>query len=481
MPDMSFLQRGDDARRLRLDTLIRLRWLAIAGQTIAVLTVYFVLSFPLHLGATLAVIALSACLNIALRTRYPLSHRVKEGAATVLLGYDILQLAVLLFLTGGLENPFAFLFLAPVLISATTLPPRFTQMLGVLAILCVTVLANWHEPLPWHPGENFQLPRQYVAGVWCAILLGLAFIGVYAWRVAEEARQLSDALAATEFVLAREQHLSVVDGLAAAAAHQLGTPLATIAIIINELDRAIASDSPHKDDILLLRQQSARCREILAKIASLGEDPSGLLDTLTLEHMLEEVVAPHRPFGVEISLTRGGHGEPPICTRNAGILYGLGNLIDNAVDFARSAVAIGASWTDREIRLKIRDDGPGFPGDILARMGEPYVTTRNFARGEPDERQHGGMGLGLFIAKTLLERSGAQFEASNALPPDQGAIVTITWPRAVFDARSVVTQKAPEANLSIAMAEKPFFESEADPVGAVERMPVRKLAALRPE
>ena len=433
MPVMSFLQRGTDSRRLRLDTLIRLRWLAIAGQTIAVLTVYFVLAFPLHLSATLAVILLSACVNIVLRMRYPLSHRMQEGAATLLLGYDILQLAALLYLTGGLENPFAFLFLAPVLISATTLPPRFTQMLGLLAIICVTALANWHQPLPWHRHESFSLPRQYVAGVWCAILLGLAFIGVYAWRVAEEARQLFDALAATEFVLAREQHLSVVDGLAAAAAHQLGTPLATIAIVINELDRAIPADSPHKDDILLLKQQSARCREILAKIASLGDESAGVLDTLTLEHMLEEVIAPHRPFGVAISLTRGGHGEPPICTRNAAILYGLGNLIDNAVDFARSAVAIGASWTDREIRIKIRDDGPGFAADILARMGEPYMTTRSFARMEPDDRQHGGLGLGLFIAKTLLERSGARFEAANALPPDQGAIVTITWPRSIFE------------------------------------------------
>ena len=446
MPDISSLRRSQDSRRLRLDTLIRLRWLAITGQTIAVLTVYFVLSFPLHLSATLVIISLSACLNIALRMRYPLSHRVQEGAATSLLAYDILQLAALLYLTGGLENPFAFLFLAPVLISATTLPPRFTQMLGLLAILCVTALANWHEPLPWHPGESFEIPRQYVAGVWCAILLGLAFIGVYAWRVAEEARQLSDALAATEFVLAREQHLSVVDGLAAAAAHQLGTPLATIAIVVNELDRAIGSDSPYKDDIVLLKQQSARCREILAKIASLGEEPAGLLDTLTLEHMLEEIVAPHRPFGVEISLTRGGHGDPPVTVRNAAILYGLGNLIDNAVDFARSAVAIGASWTDREIRLKIRDDGPGFSADVLARMGEPYVTTRTFKRNEDEGArdhasiQHGGLGLGLFIAKTLLERSGARFEAANALPPDQGAVITIVWPRAAFEAR--VTKNA---------------------------------------
>ena len=434
MPYLSAMQRGDDARRLRLDTLIRLRWLAVIGQTIAVLSVHYVLRFPLHLAATLAVISFSACLNIYLRTRYPLTHRVEEGAATLLLSYDIVQLAALLFLTGGLENPFAFLFLAPVMISATTLPPRRTQFLGFIAIICVSALANWHLPLPWNPEETFNLPQPYVTGVWFAILLGLAFIGVYAWRVAEEARQLSDALAATEFVLAREQHLSAVDGLAAAAAHELGTPLATIALVVNELDRALSSDSPHKEDIVLLKEQAMRCREILGKITSLGDEASGPLDTLTFDHLLEEVTAPHRPFGVDISITKGGHGEPPRCTRNPGILYGLGNLIDNAVDFARSAVVIGATWTDRDVRIKIRDDGPGFASDILARMGEPYVTSRSLTRNEPKEGQHGGLGLGLFIAKTLLERSGARFEAMNALPPDQGAIVTITWPRKAFEA-----------------------------------------------
>ena len=434
MREISFLRREDDARRLRLDTLIRLRWLAVIGQTIAILSVRYVLYFPLDLAATLIVIAFSACLNIVLRARYPMTHRLDEGAATALLSYDIVQLAALLYLTGGLENPFAFLFLTPVMISATTLPPRRTQFLGFIAIVCITILANWHLPLPWQPLEAFHLPPQYILGVWFAILLGLAFIGVYAWRVAEEARQLSDALAATETVLAREQHLSFVDGLAAAAAHQLGTPLSTIAVVVNELDLALRA-TPHHDDIMLLKEQAARCREILAKIASLGDETSnGLLDTLSFEHLLEEISAPHRPFEVDISVTRAGVGEPPLCARNPAIIYGLGNLIDNAVDFARSAVVISASWTDHEVRIKIRDDGPGFASDILTHMGEPYMTTRSVSRTEPGERQHGGMGLGLFIAKTLLERSGARFQAANALPPDQGAIVTIVWARQDFEA-----------------------------------------------
>ncbi len=425
---------GKTPMRLRLDTLIRLRWLAVLGQTSAVLAVHFGLGFPLHLTGTMIVIAMSACLNLALRQQYPPNYRVSEVSATALLSYDVLQLAALLYLTGGLENPFASLFLAPVLISATALPPQRTQFLGFLTIGSVSFLAFWHQPLPWITDEPLHLPRIYVLGVWIAILLGLVFIGVYAWRVSEEARQLSDALATTEFVLAREQHLSALDGLAAAAAHQLGTPLATIALVVNELDRGIKTGDPLKEDIVLLKEQAARCREILAKIASLGDEATGPLDTLNLEHLLEEVIAPHRSFGVTISVICNGKGETPLCTRNPGTLYGLGNLIENALDFAVEAVAIVASWSEKEIRISIRDDGPGFAGDVLSRLGEPYVTTRRINSLTPQDREHGGLGLGLFIAKTLLERSGAAFLARNALPPDQGAVITIIWARRDFEA-----------------------------------------------
>src|SRR5919202_3142376 len=249
MPSLTLRDFGQDARRLRLDTLVRLRWLAVAGQGAAVALVHFGFGFPLPFGACLFVIAVSAAVNAVLNIRYPASHRLGDDSATLLLGFDILQLAGLLYLTGGLQNPFAMLFLAPVLISATALPPERTLVLGLLAIGCATLLAIVQRPVPWQAGEQLDLPFLYVTGIWTAILLGMAFTGVYAWRVAEEARQLAQALAATELVLAREQHLSQLDGLAAAAAHELGTPLATIALVAKELALQLPADSPLADDV----------------------------------------------------------------------------------------------------------------------------------------------------------------------------------------------------------------------------------------
>jgi len=263
MADIRPTRLNNNARQLRLDTLVRLRWLAVAGQAAAVAGVRFGLGFGLPFGLCFVVIAASALVNLMLRIEYPASHRLADNAATILLAFDTLQLAVLLYLTGGLENPFAILFLAPVLISATALTPERTLGLGVLAVGLATLLALNHRPLPWFPGQPFGLPFLYVTGIWTAILLGTVFIGIYAWRVAEEARQLGQALAATELVLAREQHLSQLDGLAAAAAHELGTPLATIALVAKELDHATPVDSPIAEDLRLLRDQVERCRTIL--------------------------------------------------------------------------------------------------------------------------------------------------------------------------------------------------------------------------
>ena len=245
-------------RNVRLDTLVRLRWLAIIGQTTAVLVVEYGLSFDFPVYACLAVIALSAWLNIALRLRFHLTQRLEPDRAAWLLAFDIAELAVLLFMTGGLQNPFSFLFLGPVLLSSTALPPRFTLMLGGFAVACATVLVFVHYPLPWDTEDPLLLPPIYMMGVWLSILLAIGFIGAYAWQITEESRQLTDALAATELVLAHEQHLSQLDGLAAAAAHELGTPLSTISVIAKELENAIPADAPHGDDVRLLREQAAR-------------------------------------------------------------------------------------------------------------------------------------------------------------------------------------------------------------------------------
>jgi two-component system sensor histidine kinase RegB len=418
-------------RNVRLDTLVRLRWLAVIGQTAAVLIVHYVLDFTLPLAACLAVIAASAGLNLALRLRFRPVQRLEPDRAAWLLAFDIAQLAALLFLTGGVENPFAFLFLGPVLISATALPPRMTLMLGALAAICATALVFVHMPLPWVSDEPLVLPPIYLLGVWFSLLLALAVIGAYAWQIAEEARLLADALAATELVLAREQHLSQLDGLAAAAAHELGTPLSTIAVVVRELERAIEADSPHAEDVRLLREQAQRCREILAKLTQLSAS-SEPFDRSRLSALIEEVAAPHRNFGVaiDIVLPADRSGEP-VGARNPAIIYGLGNLVENAVDFARARVEVAARWSAGEVAIAIGDDGPGFAPEIMDRIGEPYVTSRS--RGGGGEGEIGGLGLGFFIAKTLLERSGATLVFINRTAPEHGAMVRVRWRREDFE------------------------------------------------
>ncbi len=434
MSSLSDLELGRRARRLRVDTLVKLRWLAICGQSLAVLLVHYGLGFELPLGPCFVAIALSAWLNVALRLRFSLNHRLDDGPASILLAYDVLQLSGLLYLTGGLENPFSLLFLAPVMISAVSLSGARTLMLSGLMGVAATILAIWHLPLPWYPGSHLQLPMTYIAGIWVAIVLGAGFIWVYASRVAEEALLLSDALAATELVLAREQHLTQLDGLAAAAAHELGTPLATITVVVKEMTAHMPTEGPVAEDLALLSQEVKRCREILSKLKSLGNEPAGMLDILSVRVLVEEVIHPYRDFGVDVVVTAEGVGEEPVTGRNPGLLYGLGNLIENAIDFAKAEVRVRAEWDATNVVIVIEDDGPGFAPEVLLRLGEPYITTRG-----PDRKaksEEGGLGLGLFIAKTLLERSGAVVITSNRPTPERGARVSVRWPRNMFE-RSV--------------------------------------------
>ncbi len=413
MTGAAFAQLPRAERSVRLDTLVRLRWLAVIGQSIAVLVVYWGLNYEFPVGACLAVIGLAAWLNIALRMRFPRTRWLAPERAAWLLAFDIAELTVLLFFTGGLENPFALLFLGPVLVSAAALPARVTTMLAGFAIICATLIALLHGPLPWGDGEPPELPGVYVMGVWISLVLAMGFIGMHAWQITEESRQLADALAAAEFALAREQHLSQLDGLAAAAAHELGTPLATITVIAKELQLATNLDSKHADDVRLLNEQARRCGAILAKLTELASgDP---FDRMQLTAVIEEVVAPHRNFGIAIKVGLAEtDGPEPVGLRNPAILYGLGNLVENAVDFARTRVEIDASWSAQDVTVTIADDGPGFAPEIITRIGEPYVTSRHGTprRGERAAKtgEASGLGLGVFIAKTLLERSGAALE-----------------------------------------------------------------------
>ncbi len=427
---MITLQRSPDVQqshRLRLNTLIRLRWLAIIGQSVTVLVVAYGLQFPLPVGLCFALIACSAWMNLFLAFRYSAAHRLKPSAAMGILIFDSLQLAGLLYMTGGLTNPFSLLLTVPVVISATSLPLMLTALLGVMVMAAASLLAFFHLPLPWYENTELAMPFIYVGGIWMAVLSSIAFTGIYAFRVAKEARLLANALAATELVLQREQHLSALDGLAAAAAHELGTPLATITLVAREMEKALGDDPKYRDDVTLLRSQSERCREILKRLTSLSSEGEAHLARLPLTSLVEEVIAPHRDFGIQIKLLPGERvGAEPVGRRNAGVIYGLGNLVENAVDFARTAVTVRWSWNDDSVTFAIIDDGPGFPPEILDRIGEPYMSTRQ------DAGRGGGLGLGMFIAKTLLERSGATVEFRNSSGPGEGAVVHVGWPREIF-------------------------------------------------
>jgi two-component system sensor histidine kinase RegB len=293
-------------------------------------------------------------------------------------------------------------------------------------------LASYHLALPWAHHPPPVLPLYYMAGLWAAIVCCIVFIAIYAWRIGEESRRMQQALAATELVLAREQRLSALDGLAAAAAHQLGTPLSTIALVATEFERDVPKDSPLREDIQLLQTQTARCRAILSQLSRNGRerDADDIFSQMPLSHLLEEIAAPLRAPGIAIDVhladgaTSAKQAPEPVIPRSPGLIHSLGNLVENAADFANARVTIDARYDQSNVSLKITDDGPGFQAGVISHLGEPYVTSR--PRGPSQET---GMGLGFFIAKTLLERSGASLRVSNRPPPETGALIEVSWPR----------------------------------------------------
>lgn len=423
---------------VRLQTLVMLRWLAVAGQMVAVLFVNFGLEFALPLGPCLAAIAASAWLNVFLSIRYRATVRLSQPHAAIHLAYDLLQLSALLYFTGGLGNPFALLLLVPVTISATTMTPRLTILLLSLALTCVAALGFFYVPLPWLAGEELHLPTIYQAGIATALFLGLAFMTVFAWRIAEETRRMSNALEATELVLAREQRLSALDGLAAAAAHELGTPLGTITLVARELQRNRPTGEQLEEDLALLRSQAERCKEILSRLTMRPDKRDALHSRIEIQALIAEIVGPHEDMDVVFDVTVEGaeSASAPVFARRSEILYGLGNFVENAADFAKKRVGVEVYYDAAKIRLTISDDGPGFNADLIDKLGEPYLTTR--PRGMIDRREdqgkHEGMGLGFFIGKTLLERSGAHVAIGNRTDGRTGAVVVVEWPRAAIEA-----------------------------------------------
>ena len=433
---------GASAGRVRLRTLSNLRWLAVAGQSAALFLVYFALGYSLPILYCAIAIAVSAALNVVLALRYPPTHRLTNREATFYLAFDVLQLAALLYLTGGIANPFALMFVAPVVIAAATLNLGNVLILAGIAFASVSLIAIVHRPLPWPAGEALLLPQLYQAGIWTALVIGIGFTSVYAWRIASESARMSAGLAATQLALSREHRLAALGALATAAAHELGTPLGTIAVVARELERSLPENSPEVEDVRLLRQQAERCRTIIARLANPEEAMLGATARLPLGAFLDDIANIHRGEDLEIRVTvtpSKDDSHVPEVWRAPELLHGLGNIIENAADFAHSLVAVTAGWDDAFLYIAVADDGPGFAPEIFDTLGEPYITSRpsHHALGDNEMGpqgpldEHEGMGLGFFIAKILLEQTGGVVKAEN--PPGGGALVSIRWARGVID------------------------------------------------
>lgn len=410
---------------IRLRTLILLRWVAIAGQLAAVAAALLI-GAHFSLLAVLLAIGLAIALNLALSLRP--GRRITAREAAWQLGFDLAQIAMLLALTGGMENPFALLLLAPVTVAATALPGRHLLALGLATCAMVTLAAAFAQPLTFH-ATGLSLQRPLLVGHWFAIVIGALFFSVYARLVAAEVSATSDALFAARMALEREQKLQHLGGVVAAAAHELGTPLATIKLVSAELADELSDALPDREDLAedlaLLRQSADRCRDILKSMGGAGREDL-LIRSAPLSELLAEAAAPHRDRGIRITEPSGD--ENPIVHRDAAVIHGLRNLIQNGVDFARAQVTMQTGSDRREIWVRVSDDGPGFPPALLPRIGSPFLTTRPRAE---DGRSYEGMGLGLFIAKALLERSGARLRFGNG---PQGAEVTVTWLRERIEA-----------------------------------------------
>lgn len=407
------------AEPIRRRTLVLLRWVALGGQLLAILAAWLIgVRFPVL--SALALVGAGAALNLWM-TASP--ARVTQTGAAWQLVFDLVQISALIGLTGGMSNPFALLMLVPVTIAATALGDRQTVMVGVVTVVMIS-LAGWLAAPLDHPTLDLMMPPILQLAHWVAILIGVVFFATYARRVSGELATMTDALFATQMALAREQKLQHLGGVIAAAAHEMGTPLATIKLIAAEMQDELAEALPDRTDLaedaLTLTQSADRCRDIMRSMGRAGKDDLQL-HAAPLQTVLEEAAEPHTARGPAVTIRLADRPNAPVIRRDPGLIHGLRNIIQNAVDFAESRVTIDADWTADHLIVVVEDDGPGFPAPTLGQLADPFpVSRRN------DHRPgYEGMGLGLFIARALLEGTGARLRFDNG---DAGAKVTIRWP-----------------------------------------------------
>lgn len=433
------------ANWVRLRTLVLLRWMAVAGQLTALVAAVWYFDITIRIVPCLLLVGLSVVANLISGALFARNRRLTEGEALAALMFDSLQLSALLYLTGGLNNPFALLILAPATIAATALEGRATILVCGLTVILVSALAWFDAPLQHGDGSAILVSDEFGFGFWLAIVIGVIFLALYARRVSGEMHSMSEALLATQLALAREQKLTDLSGVVAAAAHELGTPLATIKLASSELADELAGMPELRADAELIRAQADRCRDILRAMGRRGNDDLHMRAAPFLA-VVEEAAEPHSRRGatLHIAAPQGELDRQPAVQRRPEIIHGLRNLIQNAVDFSRGNVWIDLSWTGQTLAVRISDDGPGFPAQMIGRIGDPFMRRR--PRSEPQtgrRAEYEGMGMGLFIAKTLLERTGADltfstladpFLTDEERPARSGASVLVQWPRARIEA-----------------------------------------------
>lgn len=414
---------------IRAKTLINLRWIAVLGQIITCLVVEYFFGFQLPWLEILLTILALIISNLALYPRYSINNRLSETATTVVIAADILQLALLIFFTGGLSNPFVVLFITPIAITVTSLPIRSTSILIFLTIIFITILGSFNYPLESNM-LDLSVPPIFILGMWVSLFVTILFLTFYAGGLTDESRKISAALKVAENLLVKEKNLSSLDGLAAAAAHHLGTPLGTISLIANELKNDESINENAKKDLMILSEEVDKCKKILG---SLGEKPSSDDDLITkielqalLEELCELIKVKEIKFSINFNDNDPGMKEI-LLRRRSELLLGLSNIIENAADFASTTVELNVSKSGKFINLEINDDGKGFSNSILSRIGDPYVSSRSKSSNNGD-----GLGLGFFISKTLLERLNISVQAYNKVHPEYGAVVLIKIPYDVY-------------------------------------------------
>ena len=419
MKIFDFLKYDEDLT-LQKKTVVILRWIALIGQLFTIYIVHFFLDLNLPIILCSITIFCGGLTNIFIQFSFK-KNQLSNIESTILLFYDVIQLAVLIYLTGGVTNPFVIFLVVPAIVSSTLLNLTSTFFLSFITIIALLLLTFNYFPLPSAGNIHFHVPDYYLYSIPTALIIVLVFLNYFGFRFGHEARKRSEALNRLESVLAKEQELDSIGHQAAAAAHSLGTPLSTITVIAKELKKEVSNNPKFADDIEIILTEVKRCGNILKKLSKREIVDDIYVSNIALEDLLFEIKNSFEESSkknIELYLNKKNKKTP--IKRSPELTYGIRNFVGNAVKFSKNKVSINLINEKDEIKIKIVDDGPGFPNDVFKIIGEPYITSKL-----KKFKTKAGLGLGTFIGKTLLERKKANIEFMNS--ENGGATVEITW------------------------------------------------------